>query len=318
MILEQLREARDFTGSEQMIAEYVLKHTDSLEQLTAADLAKKAFTSKATVIRLCKKPGTKGYRDFNRKVGMEALEEKRVNALLEAEPFNENSSYEDIVQKLPSIYDSAVANTRLSLDRNVIRRVVNRIRQADKVEFYGMGITYTTARAAAFKLMTIGIESSACNGLNEHNIIVSKKKKKRVAVILSFTGSNPGMVSAAEFLREQGVYVVGMGGGKEELRAYCNEFIPIYTAKQIMSMEVITSITSANYILDVIFISLIVDNYQENVDAAVAIYKMRHGAEEEQEGRSLKKSGPKIQNRKRIKSQLWTSGPTGPFFVEKP
>lgn len=73
-----------------------------------------------------------------------------------------------------------------------------------------------------------------------------------------------------------------MGGGKEELRAYCNEFIPIYTAKQIMSMEVITSITSANYILDVIFISLIVDNYQENVDAAVAIYKMRHGAEEEQ------------------------------------
>lgn len=318
MILEQLREARDFTGSEQMIAEYVLKHTDSLEQLTAADLAKKAFTSKATVIRLCKKLGTKGYRDFNRKVGMEALEEKRVNALLEAEPFNENSSYKDIVQKLPSIYDSAVANIRLSLDRNVIRRVVNRIRQADKVEFYGMGITYTTARAAAFKLMTIGIESSACNGLNEHNIIVSKKKKKRVAVILSFTGSNPGMVSAAEFLREQGVYVVGMGGGKEELRAYCNEFIPIYTAKQIMSMEVIISITSANYILDVIFISLIVDNYQENVDAAVAIYKMRHGAEEEQEGRSLKKSGPKIQNRKRIKSQLWTSGPTGPFFVEKP
>ena len=76
-----------------------------------------------------------------------------------------------------------------------------------------------------------------------------------------------------------------MGGGKEELRAYCNEFIPIYTAKQIMSMEVITiRFTSANYILDVIFISLIVDNYQENVDAAVAIYKMRHGAEEEQEG----------------------------------
>ena len=52
------------------------------------------------------------------------MEEKRVNALLEAEPFNEISSYEDIVQKLPSIYDSAVANTRLSLDRNVIRRVV--------------------------------------------------------------------------------------------------------------------------------------------------------------------------------------------------
>nr|WP_300305526.1 MurR/RpiR family transcriptional regulator [uncultured Anaerostipes sp.] len=256
-----------------------------LEHLTAADLAGEAFTSKATVIRLCKKLGTKGYQDFKRQVGVEALEAKRVSALLETEPFGENSSYEDIIQKLPSIYDGAVVNTKLSLNHNIIRRVVNRIRQADKVEFYGMGITYTTARAAAFKLMTIGIESSAYNGLNEHNIVAGRKKKKKVAVILSFTGCNPGMVSAAKFLRDQGVYVVGMGGGAgEELRSCCNEFIPIYTAKQIMSMEVITSITSANYILDVIFVSLMVDNYQENVDAAVEIYKMRHGAEEPQQG----------------------------------
>ena len=80
-----------------------------------------------------------------------------------------------------------------------------------------------TARAAAFKLMTIGIESSAYNGLNEHNIVAGRKKKKKVAVILSFTGCNPGMVSAAKFLRDQGVYVVGMGGGAgEELRSCCN------------------------------------------------------------------------------------------------
>ncbi len=276
MILEQLREANYFTSSEKMIADYVLEHAEDLEHFTAADLARESFTSKATVIRLCKKVGAKGYQDINRKVVMEAIEMKRVDALLEMEPFDENRTYEDIVQKLPAIYDSAVVNTKLTLDRNVIRRVVNRIRQADKVEFYGMGITYTTARAAAFKLMTIGIESSAYNGLNEHNIVVSKKKKKRVAIILSFTGCNQGMISAAKFLRKEGIYVIGMGGGNgNEFRKYCNEFIPIYTAKQIMSLEVITSITSANYILDLIFISLIVDNYEENVEAAVTIYKMR-------------------------------------------
>ena len=113
MILEQLKETENFTSSERMIAKYVLEHA---EHLTASDLAKESYTSKTTVIRLCK---------------------KRVNALLESEPFNENSTYEDIVQKLPSIYDSAVGNTKLSLDRNVVRRVVNRIRQADKVDFYG-------------------------------------------------------------------------------------------------------------------------------------------------------------------------------------
>ena len=102
MILEQLKKAKNFTGSEKMIAAYVLKHAEELEHLTAADLAGEAFTSKATVIRLCKKLGTKGYQDFK---GVEALEAKRVSALLETEPFGENSSYEDIIQKLPSIYD---------------------------------------------------------------------------------------------------------------------------------------------------------------------------------------------------------------------
>ncbi|HIT60483.1 MAG TPA: MurR/RpiR family transcriptional regulator [Candidatus Fimousia stercorigallinarum] len=137
MILEQLKETENFTSSERMIAKYVLEHAEHVGHLTASDLAKESYTSKTTVIRLCKKLGMKGYQDFIRQVGIEAAESKRVNALLESEPFNENSTYEDIVQKLPSIYDSAVGNTKLSLDRNVVRRVVNRIRQADKVDFYG-------------------------------------------------------------------------------------------------------------------------------------------------------------------------------------
>lgn len=137
MILEQLKETENFTSSERMIAKYVLEHAEHVGHLTASDLAKESYTSKTTVIRLCKKLGMKGYQDFIRQVGIEAAESKRVNALLESETFNENSTYEDIVQKLPSIYDSAVGNTKLSLDRNVVRRVVNRIRQADKVDFYG-------------------------------------------------------------------------------------------------------------------------------------------------------------------------------------
>ena len=88
-------------------------------------------------------------------------------------------------------------------------------------------------------------------------------------------------MSAAEISAGPGEFMWLEWAAEQErkLRSCCNEFIPIYTAKQIMSMEVITSITSANYILDVIFVSLMVDNYQENVDAAVEIYKMRHGAE---------------------------------------
>ena len=55
MILEKLRERKRFTNSEKLIAEYVLKHPEQLYQLSVEELGKETYTSKATVIRLCKK-----------------------------------------------------------------------------------------------------------------------------------------------------------------------------------------------------------------------------------------------------------------------
>ncbi|MBU3875427.1 MurR/RpiR family transcriptional regulator [Faecalicatena sp. AGMB00832] len=274
MVLDTLKEQKEFTNSEKMIAQFILQHMNEIGGMTVIQLADQSYTSKASVIRLCKKLGFQKYQDFRQQIVLERQEVTRIEALLSEEPVNGESTYEDIVNVLPSIYDKAISNTKLGFDRNVIRRVINRIRQSEKVEFYGMGITYTVARSAAFKFMTVGVEASAYNGVNEHNIMVNKKK--RVAFVISFTGSNSGMIHTAKFLSEHGVFIVGLGGeDSEELRKVCHEFIQIDTKKNIMSMEVITSITSANYIIDVIFTSLIVDHYQENLEAAIEIWKMR-------------------------------------------
>ena len=177
MVLDTLKEQKEFTNSEKMIAQFILQHMNEIGGMTVIQLADQSYTSKASVIRLCKKLGFQKYQDFRQQI---VLERQEVN------------------------------------------------------------------------------------------------KKKRVAFVISFTGSNSGMIHTAKFLSEHGVFIVGLGGeDSEELRKVCHEFIQIDTKKNIMSMEVITSITSANYIIDVIFTSLIVDHYQENLEAAIEIWKMR-------------------------------------------
>lgn len=57
MILEQLKQALDFTNSEKAIATYLLQCTKEAVHLSSKDLATVSFISKSIVLRLCKKLG---------------------------------------------------------------------------------------------------------------------------------------------------------------------------------------------------------------------------------------------------------------------
>ena len=57
MLLEKLQEHKNFTAHEKDVAEYILSHLDQISELSAGELAKASYTSKATVVRLSQKLG---------------------------------------------------------------------------------------------------------------------------------------------------------------------------------------------------------------------------------------------------------------------
>ena len=69
-ILEQMQEEGDFTDTEKNIIQYILSNPSSLKEGTIGTIAKNTYSSNATIVRLCKKPGFQYilyaliYRDF--------------------------------------------------------------------------------------------------------------------------------------------------------------------------------------------------------------------------------------------------------------
>ena len=88
MIISKLEKKENFTNNENEIADYILKHLDEVHLLSAESLAKKAFVSKATVVRFCRKLGVEGYRDFQRSLDKEVEEMMKIKGLLSKEPVN--------------------------------------------------------------------------------------------------------------------------------------------------------------------------------------------------------------------------------------
>ena len=258
MLLEKLKEQANFTNHEKEVAGYILKHMDKIPGMSSTELAQASFTSKATVVRLSQKLGLTGYQEFRLKLVEEINQKNRLSKMLEGEPITDKSSYSDIIHTLPVIYDKAVTNTRLSLDKNTIIRINNFLKRAECIDIYGTGISYILAQSAVFKFATLGIECSAYESINAH-YLAARSNKKTIAFLISFTGANRTVIQMARYLREAtNNYVVGiMGPHNQVIRKWCHEVVEIPNRDSLLSLDVITSFSATTYILDIFFFFLL-------------------------------------------------------------
>lgn len=271
MVLYDLNRADGFTASERLVARYVLTHGDTVSGLSADALARAALTSKATVLRLCRKIGCSSYGQFKQVFQDEWGELARVRRLLATEPFNAKSTYHDVVETLPTIYEKVIVRTRQTMRQDAVERSVRILRAAERIEIYGTGLSYALAQTAAFKLSAAGLDAAALDGVNEHYTAIAFGSVSRAAILLSFTGGNSNMVHAACYLREHGVSVIGVGGeARGDLADACDVYLPFRSDGLLLSMEALETQLSMSYVLDVLYTLLVVDDYQRVLDASVA------------------------------------------------
>lgn len=270
MLLQKLKTEENFTGHEKEVARFVLGNLDRVPSLSAGELARETFTSKATVVRLCQKVGLAGYKEFKLKLVEEMNQQRRIDRLLANEPITDQSTYEDIIKTLPVLYDKAVTNTRLSLSKNSMNRINQFLQRAECIDIYGTGISYVLAQSAAFKFATLGVECSAYESINNH-YLAARKSKKTIAFLISFTGANKTVTTMAKYLREAtGNYVVGiLGPHNEELRNWCHEMVEIPNRDSLLSLDVITSFSATSYVLDIFFSLLLSSRYSEHTRSSV-------------------------------------------------
>lgn len=270
MLLEKLKDEAGFTNHEKEAARYILANLDKVSGMTSGELARAAFTSKATVVRLSQKLGLTGYQEFRLKLVEEMNQKNRLAQMLESEPIHGKSSYTDIINTLPGLYDKAVTNTRLALDKNRMNRINNVLQNADCIDIYGAGISYILAQSAAFKFATLGIECSAYESINGH-YLAARKNKKTIAFLVSFTGANRMMIRAAKYLREAtNNYIVGVVGPHNGvIRKQCHEIVEIPNRDSLVSLDVITSFSAATYVMDIFFSLLLSRRYGEHAKSSL-------------------------------------------------
>ena len=136
-ILEQLREAEHFSSAEQNIIRYLLQYPETIINFSVRDLAKASYTSPSTVTRLVKKlDDGHGFSHFKARFFSE------INSVFLASgdrTINTNETVHSIVQKIADLEQTAIEQTKQSIDYQTLVRAANLINSCSQLEFFGFG-----------------------------------------------------------------------------------------------------------------------------------------------------------------------------------
>ena len=205
MLLDLLKDKELFTSSEQMICNYILQHVDDIRSMSIDELAQKTFTSKATVVRFCKKlTDGKGFKEFKLDFLSEASEIRERNEK-NSKLMSHFVDYQ-ATEIIHDIYCMAESTARVMISEKQINRISKTIFHSDYVDLFGTGLNLGYARETAYKLRRVEIFATALDDLYEYTLDV--KHKKTVAILFGMQKTVEEVENMVRNLKERKYYVI--------------------------------------------------------------------------------------------------------------
>lgn len=208
-LLEEIVRVEDtLRKSDRRVARVVLDRPTEVVSMTLATLAKTADVSEPTVIRFCAAIGCKGFREMRVKLAR-SLAFARTTSHTE---INEDDQLDAVVTK---IFDYNLSNlnwARSKLDSGQIKRAVDLLADARRIEFFGFGASGIVAQDAQQKFPLFGAPCGAPVDPHQMFMTASMLEPGDVAVGISNTGQTVEVISSIKTAHENGANTICITG----------------------------------------------------------------------------------------------------------
>ncbi|MGF1696257.1 MurR/RpiR family transcriptional regulator [Vibrio kyushuensis] len=182
-----------------IVTDYVLENAQEVQFQTITDLARNTNTSEATVIRLCRDLGYKGYSDFRMALAIE------LSQAANQEASEEEGDICDVSAR--SAVDSLQDTAKL-IDRDSLTRVCELVHQANFIGCVGVGASSIVGRYLAYRLIRIGKKAIMFEDTHIAAMNASRCSKGDLWVSVSSSGSTKEVIHAASLAYKRSIPVV--------------------------------------------------------------------------------------------------------------
>ncbi|EOV8959048.1 MurR/RpiR family transcriptional regulator [Cronobacter turicensis] len=197
LLLKLRQELSGFSPTQRKLGEYVLGDPARVLYLTITELARESDTSEASVTRLCRTLGCKGYTEFKMAL---ALDVQRGQA-----PRAQNG---DALDALVEESVQALRDTAQLLDRAMLERAAQALHQVGSVQIYGVAASAIIGEYLHYKLLRLGKPAHLFSDMHRASMNATTLGERDLVVAISSSGSTRDLLHAVKLARKAGAPVL--------------------------------------------------------------------------------------------------------------
>lgn len=265
-VLVRLQEYRaQANGAEKGLVRYLMEKPEEAVRLSIHVLAERTYTSAATVIRLCRKLGFKGYKDFTISLNYELALRSEVRGDISTE-IGKEDRIQDIVDKVTYRSIQALEDTRKLVDLDELQLCVDVLERAATVGLFGIGSSLLAARDMYLKFLRLNKPCVCNDDLHSQIVCARNLSSGDGAVIFSYSGLTREMITCARVLKEQNVPVITVTRFAENELTRLADYKLYVSARELLVRTAATSsrISQLNMI-DILFTAYVKKNYDRDI-----------------------------------------------------
>ena len=198
-LLLRLRQGVDgYSRTQQKLGEFVLSDPAKVVYLTITELARESDTSEASVTRLCRTLGCKGYNEFKMALALD---------LQHGQPIEHGG---DEIDNVVNESVQALQDTAKLLDRTLLEAAALALHQAQSVQIYGVAASAILGEYLHYKLLRLGKPAQLFSDMHRAAMNATTLSKDSLVVAISSSGSTRDLLHVVKLARKHGVPVLAL------------------------------------------------------------------------------------------------------------
>lgn len=244
------------------IADFFVQHPDEAVHMSVSEVAERANASEGSVVGFCKSLGATGFQQLKIVLAQEMVRPVQ----LIHEDLEPGDNTDTVLRKIFDSNMRTLQDTRATVDPAALEAAVRIIRQAERIEIYGIGSAATIAEDAHYRMLRIGLNAKAVVDSHVQAISASLTGPEVAVLTVSHSGSTHETVTATRLAKEAGAQTIVLTNfGKSPIQNYADVVLFTMARETQFRTEAMTSRLAQLALIDALIACLALSDYDNAV-----------------------------------------------------
>ena len=242
-----------------LIADFILSQPDAVMRMSVTELSEQTGSSQGSVVNFCQNLGLSGFQQLKLSLAQAVVQPVQYIQ----EDLARTDDIETICRKMFHAGIQALRDSMSVLDPKSVAAAVDAIRQARRIEIYGIGSSAPIAEDAHYRMLRIGLDAKAVTDSHIQAISASRTGPDVAVLTISHTGSTRETVVANQLAKEAGATTIALTNyARSPIQSHADITLFTMARETMFRTEAMTSRIAQLCVIDTLIAALALADYE--------------------------------------------------------